>query len=92
MQTNPTCPTCHSPEPKTRSDTAGNIVERCVEPTHAAFARSAGDDYQAAFRAKRQAELDAERRAPKSKAIADLYWELDAADYDDALQAVGLSR
>ncbi len=86
------CPTCHSAEPKTRSDAAGNIVERCVEPTHAGFARTADTDYQAAFRAKRQAELDAERRAPESKAIADLYWELSADEYDEALQAVGLSR
>lgn len=86
------CSSCHSYDPNIRRDTAGIVTEQCTDPAHAGFAESANETYRSAFRAKRQAELDAARRAPKTKAIADLYWELTAAEYDEALYAVGLER
>ena len=86
------CATCHSYNPITRSDVAGNIVEQCTEPAHAGFAASANETYREAFRAKRQAELKAARRAPKSKSISRLYFELTSEEYDEALEAVELSR
>lgn len=86
------CPNCQNVDPKIRRDVAGIVVERCTYPVHADYARSADADYRAAFKAIRQAELDAERRAPKSKAIGELYWELEADEYDQALEAVGLGR
>lgn len=60
------CPTCHSYEPKFRYSLPGGStpVESCTEPAHAGFAESANETYREVFRAKRQAELDAARRAP----------------------------
>lgn len=86
------CATCHSYTPNTRTDVAGNVVEQCTEPVHAGFAAGANETYRDAFRAKRQAELKAACRAPKSKAISRLYFELTAEEYDEALHAVGLTR
>lgn len=86
------CSNCQSDAPRIRRDAAGIVVESCTDPTHAAYAATADEAYRATFRAKREAELAAAKRAPKSKAIADLYWELDADEYDAALRAVGLER
>ncbi len=86
------CPSCHSYDPNTRADKAGNIVEQCTEPAHAGFAVSANETYREAFRASREAELADARRAPKSKAIEHVFWELTSEEYDEALEAVGLSR
>jgi hypothetical protein len=87
-----TCSNCNSEAPRIRRDVAGLVVESCTDPSHAAYAAGADDAYQQVFRAMREAELAAAKRAPKTKAIADLYWELDADEYDAALHAVGLSR
>lgn len=87
-----TCPTCHNFTPNFRSDATGAIVESCVEPAHAPYAAQADEAYRAIFRREREAELANERRAPKSKAIANLYWELTSDEYNAALEAVGLSR
>lgn len=87
-----TCSNCQSDDPRIRRDVAGLVVESCTDPTHAAYAAGADEAYKQVFRAKREAELAAAKRAPKSKAIADLYWELDADEYDAALHAVGLER
>jgi hypothetical protein len=87
-----TCSNCNSETPRIRTDAAGIVVESCTDPSHADYAAGSDEAYRQTFRAKREAELAAAKRAPKTKAIADLYWELDAAEYDAALHAVGLER